>query len=264
MNSWFSGIAALADTAVRGATSGIAEGGTGATIELWLPFPVLALGYTIYWYAGGFSSLRSLASSLQRRFGWGSEQEIGIYLQKLAGVLLMGVVPLLLVLLLYPLPLSEYGLHLPRGGGALWWFLGLTAAGGIFIALRPQRSIDTGAYPQVRRNDWHVGRLAVNTAVWALYLIAYEFAFRGFLFFPCVRAFGFWNAMWINVLAYTFAHVPKNFQESLGAFAYGIILCAAAYATGSVWIPVWAHLMLALSNDYSAVLKNPEMRFRLR
>jgi membrane protease YdiL (CAAX protease family) len=232
-----------------------------SSAEIWIPFPVLAIGYTIYWYAVEFPFLRSSASFLRRRLDSWSEQELGIYLQKFFGFLLMGVVPFLLVVTLLPPGPAAYGLGLPGKGGLLWFVI-LTVAGIIFIFARPKRSIDTTAYPQVRQNVWHGRRLSMNTGMWLLYLIGYEFAFRGFLFFPCVRAFGFWNAMWINVLAYTFAHIPKNFQESLGAFVYGILLCVVAYDTHSIWIPVWAHLMLALANDYSAVAENPEMTFR--
>ncbi len=230
--------------------------------ELILSSLTLALGYTLYWYGRSFRPVKGLAGWIEERSEAELEsQEVEIYLQKLLGFLLLGVFPAIVIWLFLPQGLTDYGIGLKLELETLYWFLGLTAASALFIALRPKKSIDCETYPQVRAENWHPKRILYNSLVWALYLLGYEFAFRGLLFFSCLRLFGFWSALLVNVLAYTYAHIPKNLQESIGAFVYGILLCIVAYETSSFWIPFWVHLILALGNDYSALAHSTVMKF---
>jgi membrane protease YdiL (CAAX protease family) len=230
--------------------------------EFILAILTLALGYLLYWFGPSFAPLKRLAEAMENATKEDlKRQELEIYLQKLLGFFLLGLLPAVVIWVFLPRGLVDYGIGLKMEMKTLYWFLGLSAASVIFIAVRPEKSLDDQSYPQVRASNWHPKRVARNSLVWALYLLGYEFAFRGLLFFSCLRLFGFWSALLINVLAYTYAHIPKNFQESIGAFVYGILLCIVAYETSSFWIPFWVHLILALGNDYTAVAKSTGMRF---
>jgi len=101
----------------------------------------------------------------------------------------------------------------------------------------------------------------LNGLAWVFYHWGYEFAFRGFLFFPLVEIWGFEVALGINVALYSLAHIFKGPGESFGAFFLGIGFCFVAYYTNSFYLPFLFHCILALGNDIKAIKAHPEMDF---
>ncbi|MGB9746213.1 MAG: CPBP family intramembrane glutamic endopeptidase [Bacteroidales bacterium] len=108
-------------------------------------------------------------------------------------------------------------------------------------------------YPEIRTEQWD-GKLILLSAVsWIAYLIAYEFLFRGCMFFLLLKNYNFTLALVINVIVYSFAHFPKNMRETLAALPFGAILCWACSYTENIWPAIIAHIVLALSNEWIAL-----------
>jgi membrane protease YdiL (CAAX protease family) len=116
-------------------------------------------------------------------------------------------------------------------------------------------------YPQMRFHEWNWSRLSANMAGWILYLIAYEFLFRGILFFSFLDSLGLWPAIAVNVVIYAGVHLIQGIREALGSLVFGMVLCLLVWLTGSILPAILLHASLTLSMDVSAIIHNPGMRF---
>ncbi len=94
--------------------------------------------------------------------------------------------------------------------------------------------------------------LVVDFIFWALYLLAYEFMFRGVVLFIAIGEVGLSTAIGINITIYALAHVPKGAQEAFGALLLGVLLSLLTYNSSSILYAWLIHLALAISNDFSA------------
>jgi len=176
------------------------------------------------------------------------------------GVLLLGFVPILLSLTLFSRRLSEQGL-VPTLGFGTWLWMGIalvTIVPAIFISSRSEGILER--YPEIRENTWN-RRLLLSSAVsWVVYLWAYEYFMRGFVLFACIRAWGLWTAVLINVVLYALVHVDQGLSEVLGAVPLGFFFCAMTLSTGAVWAAFFAHVVLAFANEWITLARNPEMK----
>jgi len=184
-----------------------------------------------------------------------------VYVEKTLGFILFGLIPAIIFPLFSYQPLNFYGVSWPNGSNFWLWFLGPVILFLMFSLLRTTSSINTSYYPQVRKSTWDVPLLLRNGLFWVLYLIGYEFIFRGLLFFSCHAAFGFWPAVMINCAVYSLSHIPKGASETFAAFFAGILFCWLAFHTNSMLIPFLLHVILALGNDLRAISENKDMRF---
>lgn len=84
------------------------------------------------------------------------------------------------------------------------------------------------------------------------FLFAYEFFFRGVLFFSILKYYDLLTAFLISTLLYVLIHIFDSKKEILGAIPFGIVLCAFTYFTKSIWIAFIIHV--TLSGIYEASL----------
>lgn len=226
--------------------------------EAALALGYFALAFMIYFFLPNFQGFKKISFRLGDS---ASKPEIFVYLSRILGFLLMGLVPGIFFPLFYKNNLSNYGVTIPAGKGIiLWWLIPLV----IFLTMslvRPRKGVNTEFYPQVRKEDWNLSRTLMNILSWTIYLFGYEFAFRGLLFFTCLQAFGLVPAIMINTAIYSISHIPKGAGEAFGAFFLGILLCVIAFYTGSFLIPFVLHIILAVGNDLRAIVINPQMKF---
>jgi membrane protease YdiL (CAAX protease family) len=217
-----------------------------------------SLAFMVYFFSSGSRWLRHLALKLGDD---PAEPETRIYLERVLGFLLLGAIPALIFSLVFKLPLSTLGLNIPFGQTVWIWWLVPVLLFLAFSALRPAKGVNIAFYPQVRKRDWTAQRVLINALFWILYLVGYEFAFRGWLFFTCLHAFGLWPAVMINCAIYGLSHIPKGVGEAFGALIMGVGFCLIAYFTNSFLIVFVVHIILAVGNDLKAVAANREMRF---
>ncbi len=190
--------------------------------------------------------------------------EQSVYFRRTLGFVLLGLVPLLIAIFAFDRPILDYGVGLPSGEFAWLWFLAPVLAVIVISIFRPSKGIDTTYYPEVRKTDWTKKRTYLNAFFWSLYLLGYEFAIRGFLFFSTLYAFGLWPAIMINSVMYSFIHIFKGRGEAYGAFFLGVLFCLITYYTHSIWIAFIIHVILAVANDIKAVKASDEMHYQFK
>lgn len=119
------------------------------------------------------------------------------------------------------------------------------------------RSENIKIYPQVRTREWSLMLFVLNALSWTIYLTAYEFLFRGYLFYSCQHFTSIENAFIIAIILYAVAHLYKTEQEFLLSVPFGALLCYITFVTDNVWAAVIIHIALAISNDIFAFRANP-------
>jgi len=93
-----------------------------------------------------------------------------------------------------------------------------------------------------------------------IFLFAYEFFFRGVLFFAILKYFDLFIAFLISTSLYVLIHIFDSKKEIIGAIPFGIVLCSFTYFTNSIWIAFIIHITLSgiyeASLFYKSSLKN--------
>jgi len=224
--------------------------------------PVLTIGLTTicfiaYWYIAKSETVRN---NYIKKYGEEMTKVYYIIFQKYTGVLFLGILPTIIVLIFLPFKLSEYGLNLNNSLTTLYWILGLGIlifVMNFFAARKPE---NYKIYPQIRIKEWPPKFVVINAITWICYLFAYEFLFRGILLFACIPALGIWPAIAVNTTIYSCTHMLKSRKEAIAAIPFGIILCIITISTGNIWTAFFAHVFLALTNDYFSLYYNPDMK----
>jgi membrane protease YdiL (CAAX protease family) len=198
------------------------------------------------------------AASAERWRAWlerGSRPAAGperpVHLQRLSGAVLFGLLPLAIAAVLLPEPVTHYGLQ----GDPL---RSVSCAAGILAVTLPVILVASRKpgfrdhYPEIRRGHWDGSARARSALTWCIYLLAYEFFFRGFLLFSLADAFGPWPAIAITTLAYVLAHLPTNRDEAVATIPMGVVFGAAALWCGGMWPAFLAHAVIANASDVLA------------
>ncbi|HPE35256.1 MAG TPA: CPBP family intramembrane metalloprotease [Bacteroidales bacterium] len=184
-----------------------------------------------------------------------------IFFQKSVGFLFMGFLPAIFYILFYDGHITDFGLtynHIITN----WHFLLGLPALMVFISFFAARSKkQQEIYPQMRIKRWTKMQFFVNAVGWIIYLMAYEYLFRGLFLFAGVDLFGIWPAIFINVAVYSAVHMHKGIAETLGAVPFGIVACWLTLTTGTFLVSAFAHIGMAVSMEFFAIKFNKEMQF---
>lgn len=181
--------------------------------------------------------------------------------QRYTGVLFLGVLPLLVYFLAMQPSAQEIGLGFNLHPHAKFWVPGLWVVIFIVHFLHARQPDHLSVYPQIRFKQWDLRLLLVNSLSWLAYMTAYEVLFRGILLFGTLPLLGAPGAILLNMALYSLTHIPKGLKETLGALPVGFLFCSITLYTGSIWIALLVHGMLAVANDVFALYFQPEMRF---
>jgi len=157
--------------------------------------------------------------------------------------------------------LPAYGVSFENVLTSLYWILGL---GILIVAINffnPKTPKSLAFYPMIREAVWSRKLAFQNAISWMGYLVGYELMFRGILLFSLVPLLGVWPAIIVNAALYSFAHLPKNVGETVGSIPVGVIFCLLTLHTGTIWIALCVHMVIALSNSFFSLRAHPEMTF---
>jgi membrane protease YdiL (CAAX protease family) len=230
-------------------------------LEVLMAIGLTIIGFIIYWFLALSSYVKSW---LERLLGKERSLVALVIYQKQTGVLFLGIIPFLCCFIVFDHSMKFYGLTLQNFGMSMLYLLGLAVII-VPLTLFSARKPDIYAtYPQIRMQRWTPRLVAFNTLNWILYLLAYEFLFRGILLMLLVPVLGVWPSIFINVALYSATHIPKGAKETISAIPFGLALCLITLHTGSIMVAFLAHVMLALLNDYGALSNNPEMKVNWR
>lgn len=224
--------------------------------EAIIVFFCFALGYTIYHFL--FHSER-IRVWFHRRHDSVRAEILRNCLYRAVQVLGLGVVPMVLLATILGKRPADYGLLVQWDWGRAGVIAALCALVVGVIVINPGKEKLTGAYPQMRISEWSAAHIVTNTLTWAVYLLAYELMFRGFMLFALLP-YGVWVAVSVNIALYVLAHVPKGLSEAIGAIPFGMLVCGLTLTYGTIWAAFWLHLALALANSYVALSMSSEMR----
>ncbi len=181
--------------------------------------------------------------------------------QKYLGAVLLGGVPALVAWLLVDATPLAWGLGVPDWPALLVWGSVLSLCA-LPVPYFSARAADMQRfYPQVRATEWSAGLVAQNGTAWAVYLLAYEFLYRGILVIGVASLSTPWAAVAMSSALATATHMPKGAKETLATIPYSLLLGFVALETGSIWAGYLSHVCLAVANDYWAVTFSPTMRF---
>lgn len=181
-------------------------------------------------------------------FKAGSEEIPEFISYKLTGILFTGILPFVFFVLILNLSPSRIGLVIGRTF-EFWYLLIILILVAVFISFisSKTRKIQQRS-PELRIRDWYPEHIILSASAWLFYLLGYEFLFRGVLWFLCNEAFGFWPALFINLLLYSLVHLPQGKVMAIGTLPVGLILCLLSHLTGS-FLPAFHNTFLYCSID---------------
>lgn len=90
-----------------------------------------------------------------------------------------------------------------------------------------------------------IGYLVLRLA----FLWAYEFFFRGVLFYGFLNICNLWSAIAFTTVLYMAIHLFDSKQEIFGAVPLGIVLCLFTYYTENIWCAFTIHSTLSLAYE---------------
>ncbi len=200
---------------------------------------------------------------VQPVFPSGSPGVIEFISYKLTGILFTGVLPFLVFVMILRVPPSGIGLVTGRTFH-FWYLLVLLVIITAIATFKMSKSKKVQQLsPELRLNDWFPRHVILSVCAWLIYILGYEYLFRGVLLFLCSEAFGFWPALGINLLLYSLVHLPQGKQIAAGAIPVGVVLCLMSRLTGS-FIPAFIiHSFIAVLTDLFSLYHNREVRLHL-
>jgi len=223
-----------------------------------LPVVVLLVGATIV-----YSLMHYLFAQprLQARFEAKgidaiNAQELAVVFRRIRGgsLLLFGMLG---VELLAGRPLFETLAAVP-GPTTVAWVGGSLAVLAPILWLSGRGAQVQAAQPESRNPVQSPTRILGGWAAWALYLLGYEYLFRGALLFGLAATLGAWPALAITTAIYALVHLPKPMLgETLGSIAMGFVFGAMALDTGTIWAPWLVHMGIVVVTEVSAGRHNP-------
>jgi CAAX protease family protein len=109
-------------------------------------------------------------------------------------------------------------------------------------------------YPQLKTtvDSWNV--FFIFEASLIIYLVAWEFVWRGFMLFGLEERFGYY-AIFIQMIPFLILHNGKPAAETFGAIIAGIALGILAFRTRSIFYGVITHACVMFSIDLISVLR---------
>ena len=215
-----------------------------------------AIGFGAYYFLSNSKSFTGRIGPLYRKLDTQGNQ---VLIQRMLGLLFLGVFSVLIIILLPGATLKEYGLGFAFQEPPPWWTflaLPLILVLGFYSARKPG---NLQLYPQIRYREWSPGLLALSGVSWVAFLIGYEAFFRGFLLHASLDIMAAGPAIALNCTLYAFAHFYKGPGETYGALLVGILLCYLTMVTGNFWSALILHSIMALSNEWFSLRAHPEM-----
>ena len=187
-----------------------------------------------------------------------------IFFTKIMGLVIMGIIPFILSLFLFNNPITELGFIIPDNQLSfslrIILILSLIAIPIGFLGSKQQKSL--ALYPQIRIYVWTSRSLFISLFGWVIYLLGYEFLFRGFMLFPVADILGFWPAIIINTVLYSATHLPKGIGEAFGALPLGVLFGIVCLIGDNFWIGFFVHIIMSWSVNLASIYWNPDMKFR--
>jgi membrane protease YdiL (CAAX protease family) len=170
------------------------------------------------------------------------------------------VIPILIIFLFSPdalLFLKEAGLSLGNWRRGL----GIAAVGAplaVLSGLIGSRDAELGRFYPFSKTACRSPRsfIAFEAAYLLLYYVAWEFLYRGILFFPMIPAIGLIPALALQTIISTLHHAGHPQSEIFASLAGGFVFGLVAYFTGSFIYTIFLHALTGISTDTFIYYRN--------
>lgn len=215
-------------------------------------FIAIAILQTISWY---FASRRFFRLNLAQYFTDEIQVKVFELIYWFSGdFITYFIFPILIIVFVFKEKLYNYGLTVGDakfGLATSTIFLTLMLPLIWFFSSSPDFIVQ---YPHlsIARNDWTIFIL-YEVGIF-IYLLAWEFVWRGFVLFGLYEKFGNY-AIFIQMIPFVILHNGKPFPETIGAIAGGIILGYFALRTKSIYYCVITHSGVMLMIDLISTLR---------
>ena len=111
-----------------------------------------------------------------------------------------------------------------------------------------------------RASCYNLSNASVYFMIRFVFLLCYEFFFRGILFFKFLEYNSLFVAIFYSTILYVLIHIFDSRKEIIGSIPFGIVLCLFAYYTNSVCYVFLIHIALSavyeISLFYHLTIKN--------
>jgi membrane protease YdiL (CAAX protease family) len=219
------------------------------------------IGTLVFFYLYYYIAHSSVLKKAVYKNSTGINRELRVFFsRKLAGFVLLGIIPAILYVFFLKGSFGKFGFTIAHFFSNLFIITGLTfiIAFLLFIVHKKNPGQNT---LQIKADQWSNRLFVYNILGWIIYLLAYEFLFRGILLFECYESFGFWPAVAINITLYSAIHMVNGKDQAIGALLFGGIACYFTLSTGTVLIPLFMHIALSGFSDYFSIKMNPDIGF---
>ncbi len=181
---------------------------------------------------------------------WGNSATTAAVYSFAACLLLLGVVPALIVKLIFRERLADYGVQI---GILKYTVRSFLVLGPMFVLAAYMASKCPAILAQYPINESAGGSSAMfgfHACTYMLFYLGWEFHFRGFLQFGLRDAMGSTNAVLVQVMASVLLHIGKPAVETYGAILGGILWGILAFRTRSLLSGLLQHALLGIALDW--------------
>ena len=164
------------------------------------------------------------------------------------------IVPVLIIRLFLKEKLSDYGIRLGDYKIGLKISLIFLAIMLPIIWFASSSNSFANVYPHLNsaRDSWDV--FIIYEIGLLIYMIAWEFVWRGYMLFGLYEKFGFYS-IFIQMIPFVILHNGKPMLETFGAILAGLALGILALRTKSIFYCVLAHMSVMFSIDLISALR---------
>jgi membrane protease YdiL (CAAX protease family) len=185
---------------------------------------------------------------------------VAFFLERCSGVIIFGFLPLLILIPVTRINPADLGLTTGRTGQ---YNVLMTLSIVIVLTITYLFSGNKNGRGRIDRHltgEINAMKIILISLGWIIYLLGYEYMFRGVLWFTCIRSFGFIPAIIINIIIYSLAHYNQGPTTTLGAIPAGIIFCSFSFITGSFILSFIAHSSMAVSFEIFSAYHSSEFK----
>lgn len=197
---------------------------------------VITICFTVYFlisYTYKVIKVRNIEAALKT-----SKGILLLNIKHVIGILLFGVAFFLL--------LPEYRSYLSFSNIPEFLVIVLFIAVVLTSGLLALRSVKKAVTDITTKSSYKFDQAWHYFTIRIVFLLSYEFFFRGVLFFSILELYGLITALSVTTILYVLIHCFDSKKEILGAIPFGIVLCLFSYFTNSIWIAFIIHATLSM------------------
>ncbi len=222
---------------------------------------VVILFSVIFFYFYYYFATSGLPNKICGNINSPVRNKVAMFLTKKgAGFLIMGIIPGLIYYFFLNQDFAKFGFSLDhfKKNYQIILLLIVIIVAVLFVNQKVNRQNNS---LQIQLAEWNLPLFLINAFGWIIYLLGYEFLFRGILLFECYSSFGFWPAIAINISIYSAIHMVNGKDQTIGALIFGGFACYLTLTRGSILIPIIMHITLSVFSDYFSIRYNDKLSF---